>query len=67
MGPFGPCFGMSRSFNFKLLEGVMGGWVGGQVASRFEGNWGPTEFKEGNLIKSANSSRRRVRWSLEVG
>ena len=40
---------------------------GGQVASRFEGNWGPTEFKEGNLIKSANSSRQRVRWSLEVG
>ena len=32
--------------------------MGGQVASRSESNWGPTEFKEGNLIKSANSSRR---------
>lgn len=53
--------------NLNFWKGVMGGWVGGQVASRFEGNWGPTEFKEGNLIKSANSSRRRVRWSLEVG
>ena len=53
------------TLNFRCV-GVM--WVGGgQVASRFEGNWGPTEFKEGNLIKSANSSRRRVRWSLEVG
>ena len=32
--------------------------MGGQVASRSESNWGPAEFKEGNLIKSANSSRR---------
>ena len=47
LGHFGQSFGMSGSI------------LGGHVASgRFERNWGPTEFKEGNLIKSANSSRR---------
>ena len=55
MGPFGPRLGMSSCFKFKLLGGIH---VGGQVAGRLESNWGPAEFKEGNLIKSANSSRR---------
>ena len=37
------------------------------ASGRFERNWGPTEFKEGNLIKSANSSSQVVIGGLANG
>ena len=71
-GLLGPHWGQRRSKFGSFWPKLRNVWIllGGHVAGgRFERNWGPTEFKEGNLIKSANSSRRGSggHWSLANG